>query len=201
MIANRVAGYLQKELNLSEDDKEVLSYSLTITITSILGYLLIMFVAWFLGVIKYAMISVIATSTLRVFSGGAHASASYKCIGFGGVIFPLLGYLTMLMPINLNSILLISFITFLLLFVIVYLFAPADTHEKPITTKQDITRLKRLSFGVGIIWAIIIVGAVLYGTKESYMMALAGNLGLLWQVFTLTPYGYRIIHMVDKVFP
>jgi accessory gene regulator B len=191
---------LERELGLDENSTAVVKYSLTVYLTSIIGYIAIVLAAWPLGVVKPALASVITASLLRIFSGGAHASCSRNCVLAGAIIFPLLGlgagYFT---PSSIY--LLYGMVTLAGLWAAwaVYRYAPADTPGKPISTVQQRNKLRRWSFGIIILWFLWAFSLLTGITGVTYKTLVASALGIMWQGFSLTPPGYYLVDRFDRM--
>lgn len=192
----------KEELNLEDDDTAVLKYSLTIYSTTIIGYTVIILAALPFGVVDTALASVITSSMLRIFSGGAHASVSRNCILGGGVIFTFLGLLAKLFfPSSSIVLWLIVSGTVVFAFWSVHRYAPADTPGKPIVTKQQKDKLRKYSFVFLVGWFAATLLCLMGLVNVSGKLLYASTLGIIWQGFTLTPSGYRLIDFVDRLWP
>ncbi len=196
---DRITGIFVKELNLGENDKAIVKYSLTVYSTTVFGYLAIVLAAWPLGVVKLSLAAAVTGSLLRIFSGGAHASCSKNCILSGAVIFPVFGLTAKHAPGSVDIFYVIVGVVVLFVFWSVYSFAPADTPGKPITTKGQRNKLRRYSFGISVLWVVWVLCGYFEVIRITNEFLLASVLGFHWQGFSLTPAGYRFIAFVDTL--
>lgn len=201
-IIDKITEKFKEELGLGEDDTEVLNYSLTVYSTTVIGYGVIILAALPFGVVDTALASVITSSMLRIFSGGAHASVSRNCILGGGVIFTFLGlFAKLFVPTSSIMLWLTIFGAAGFAFWSVYRYAPADTPGKPITTKKAKDKLRKYSFMVLVGWVAAIFLCLMGFVNVSANLLYASTLGIIWQGFTLTHSGYRLVDSVDRLWP
>lgn len=198
-VTDRITDVFKEELDLGDNDTDVLRYSLAVYSTTVIGYAAIILAAWPFGVVGLALISVVTASLFRIFSGGAHASVSRNCILGGAVIFTLLGILAKHLDASFSVLLLTTISAAIFAGMSVYKYAPADTPGKPITTKQQKSKLRRYSFIYLACWFMVAVlsFAGIFNIKGEYLFASA--LGILWQGFSLTPSGYCVVGVIDKL--
>jgi accessory gene regulator B len=200
-LINRSAGYLAQELNLTGDQEIVLAYAMRIFLSSITGIIVIILLAMAAGVLPYTLAAAVTAAVLRMFSGGAHAGSPLNCTVIAGVIFTALGlagrhtfaslenYLPVLAPA-----------VWLMSILVILKYAPADTPAKPITTKMQRGKLRFISLTLVFVWGLPVFFS-LAGTLEiKENLIYASTLGLLWQTFSLTPYGYTLSSLLDKAF-
>lgn len=194
-IEKKLINSLNKELNLSNDEVEVITFGYRLFIYSIVGYFFIALVAYLLGTLEATLTAAITASIFRIFSGGAHASTQKRCVAVGAVIFNILGlvantYYNSLSIAGLKQLSLIVVIVALVSFI---LYAPADTPGKPITSKVQEKKLKGVSIALLVVW-IILFNFVIKGEINIYRQyLLATSLGLAWQSVSLWPLTYHWI--------
>lgn len=202
-IVDKMTFYLQRELKLNNADASVVKYGLEVLWSSVVGIIAIIVVSWFLGVLKYALFAVLAASSLRILSGGAHSARLFNCTLLGVIVSPGIGLLTKyiwpLMPFQVLPMLFI--LTLFMSFSMVWKYAPADTPNKPITKPQQRKKLRILSFTHLSIWSIITI-LTLYGKVNiSSDIIFALTLGIIWQSFSITPLGYMMVKAFDNILP
>lgn len=193
MLGDRLINSLKNEFDLSEDRVEIIVFGYRLFIYSVLGYLFIGIVAYFLHTMKATLTAAITGSIFRIFSGGAHASSQKKCLFTGTIIFNVLGliataYYEVISFYWLNHLFWLTTIIALIIFIV---YAPADTPGKPITTKVQRNKLKGISIILLIIWFIFCKFVFKGETNIHKLYLLSSTLGLLWQSITLLPVTYR----------
>ncbi|MBU5676014.1 accessory gene regulator B family protein [Alkaliphilus sp. MSJ-5] len=194
-IEKKLIDGLKNELKLSEDKLEIVTFGYRLLIYSILGYSFIVLVALLFGTLGASLTAAITASLFRIFSGGAHASTQKRCTIIGAVIFNLIGLTATICynSISLYLINLLFWITAIVALITFILYAPADTPGKPITTKVQRDKLKKISIALLVIW-IVLSKFVFKGETNTYKLyLLSSTLGLAWQSVSLWPSTYRWI--------
>lgn len=200
---DQITGYLKKNLNLNDSDAAVVRYSLQTLFTSLVNIIAIISVSWLLGVLNYALYAAIAAAGLRVVSGGAHAAKLFNCSLLGAVVSPGIGLFVKYVWPALPGLLLpvTVMVTFAAALLVIWFYAPADTPAKPITRPEQRRNLRILSFVYIFLWAgtsfVILIRSV--PLAESGL--LAATLGILWQVFSITPAGYKLLKKIEVLLP
>lgn len=201
-VIDRFSKYLQKELSLNEDQREVVAFGLYMVVSFILGYAAIAIVGWLLNVFWLAIAVAATGSVLRVVSGGAHSETMLNCTLFGAIVSPGLALIASFIYPFLSGLSLYLLVAVFWSFSIwgVLKYAPADTPQKPITGSVERRRYRNRSLGVLAAWVFVLGGGVFYG-KVSDDILLASTLGLSWQGFSLMPAGYWIVKRFDGLIP
>lgn len=192
-IEKKLIDGLKNELKLSEDKLEIVTFGYRLFIYSILGYSFIVVLALLFGTLGASLTAAITASLFRIFSGGAHASTQKRCTIIGAVIFNLIGLTATICynSISLYLINLLFWITAIVALITFILYAPADTPGKPITTKVQRDKLKKISIALLVIW-IVLSKFVFKGETNTYKLyLLSSTLGLAWQSVSLWPSTYQ----------
>lgn len=192
-VEKKLINGLKSELNLSEDKLEIVTFGYRLFMYSFLGYSIIILVALLFGTLGATLTAAITASIFRIFSGGAHASTQKRCTIIGAIIFNLIGLTATICynNISLHLIDLLFWITAIVALVTFLLYAPADTPGKPINTKVQRDKLKKISILLLLIW-IILSKFVFKGVTNTYKLYfLSSTLGLAWQSVSLWPITYR----------
>ncbi|NLO89943.1 MAG: accessory gene regulator B family protein [Clostridia bacterium] len=196
-ILSKLARFLAHETG---KDQEVLLYALLLVKTSILSYTLLFLFSWVLGVWQWAFAAALTAAIFRVFSGGAHASHPIRCSIIGATVFTTVGALvaTFYIPVGNYQFGMILLVVFVISSVIFYIYVPADTPGKPITSQVQRTYLRIISYSLLVVWSAAVYFLFISARDvfaESLIIASLG--GLCWQVFTLTPPGYLVFDRFD----
>lgn len=191
-------------MGLSNEQAEIVTYGFAVFVSNLAGIVLIVIISWLLGVVQLALVAAFTAAGLRVLSGGAHSASIRNCSLLGAIVSPTIAIFSRLAHIYFSSPLLSALVTavWLLGLWAVYKYAPADTPNKPITEEKMKKRLRRLSRMYLVAWFILWGGSAC-GIVNLFKsdVILAGTLGLMWQIFSLTPFGYRLVAMVDRMLP
>jgi len=198
-IAVRWAAALAKELGSDQREQNRMAYGLELLLGEIVKWIVLLSLAGIMGLWREVIIITVSASMLRLVSGGEHCNEYYRCMIGGTIWFLLLGWIVRYvnMSITVESLLVIAGISFAAAFVLLALYAPGDTENKPINTDAERTKFKRLSLILAVVYLIIMIGTT--QTKAAQWICLPVAVGMLAQVFTVTPLGYRFLHWVDRV--
>lgn len=191
-----------KNLNLSDRDKAILKYGVTIAISTISGYIGSLALAYLLGNFFSVLILILSMTLYRGLSGGAHCSTMIRCTIFSSILVNLICIVSKYI-LGLNFTPCIYFIMefMILLYSIwaLYNYAPADTEEKPINNREKREKLKKLSFVYIIVWYCFNI-FWFYIRKNVNEISFHISMGILWQTFSITPLGYKFLNVIDKLF-
>lgn len=203
-LINDIAVLLERELDLTGESKEIAVYGLYIFFSTCAGIISIAVTGWLLGVLGLSLVVVLTASGLRVMSGGAHSQCLRNCTLLGVILAPAMalgakhihGYL--IPPAMLALVMAVGFISIWS----IYRYAPADTPNKPIISESFKARLRRLSLLYTLAWSLLMTIMVSgLWIAPRYDIVLASTLGILWQSFSLTPMGYKLVAAVDALLP
>ena len=168
--------------NLSEEDREKLSYGLEGLYMNVTKLALIFLIAFLLGFIKEFIITLILFNILRFPGFGFHASKSIVCLISSTLLILGLPYIFITFEINLTIkviLCVISIITFIIC-------APADTWKRPLTNKKKRLIRKVCATGLAIIYSILIIVFNSYEISDLLMAS------LLIETILISPIMYLI---------
>jgi accessory gene regulator B len=203
------ASWLAKKLDYGKSEEEILNYSLNLVFTIILGYGLLTIAAGLLGVLPTALAAAVSASVLRSFSGGAHASRISRCVVLGAVIFSAIGWLAAVGIPGLeesaySDIMSLKARVFIIMIIvigtgIIYFFAPAPAPSKPKQT--HLQEVVMISCSLVLLWwwgaTVWLINSMQWGIKHQEVL-LASQLGIVWQLFSLTPWGFGLLRVGEK---
>ncbi|SCG82403.1 accessory gene regulator B [Proteiniborus sp. DW1] len=186
-MINQIACYIVNKMKnydvANEENIDLYIYGLEILIITIIKYLGIFIISFLLGVVKEALVFVLAFSMLRNQAGGVHLDSFWQCFIITNVITFSCIFLSKALPINHTAI--YQIIMLIVSIVLVLIFAPVDTENKPLNELEK-KLYKRRSIYVILILSIITIGlSLVYDSFIAY-----GNivsLGFLCEGITLTP--------------
>lgn len=203
-IHDSFARKLSDELNLDKEQYEIISYGIFALVQIIISIAAVAFFGFLFGVIVQALVVSFSTSILRQFSGGVHAGKPTVCLIIGTAISVLVAVIIKISSVYMMfaHFVFIMFISYSICFYIIYKYAPVDSPAKPITKAAKRKKLKKISFFIVtsyFIISIIFIASYLYThnmTYLIYMLDICG--GMLFQVFSLTIIGHRILSLFDS---
>ena len=153
---------------LTDEDKEKLAYGLEGIYLTITKMVIILLIALLLGFLKEFIIALILFNIIRFPGFGFHASKSIVCLISSTILILGLPYLfsNMVIPLNIKIILcIVSIITFII-------FAPADTHKRPLTNKKKRTIRKICTCLLALIYSAMVIIFNNYEISNLFLAAL-----------------------------
>ncbi|AEG16346.1 Accessory gene regulator B [Desulfofundulus kuznetsovii DSM 6115] len=199
--SRELAGYLRKTLALTEEQEEIAAYSLLILFQTVISLLGVSLVAWLAGCLTAALAALFTSAFLRSFSGGAHCTSPARCTVLSILTVPLLGTLaTNLAPFFSRPLLaLVVLAGGVLAFAVVLRLAPVDSPAKPITSSRERQRFRWLSSAAVLGVVTLQLALLVLSSPNMAILILAAEMGMLWQVFSLTRTGHRFVARIDKL--
>ena len=178
--------------DLSEDQQEVIVYSLVYLAVSGISILGIVCLSWLLGIVEAGALCAAVAASLRLMSGGAHYGSPGICAFMSVVTFPLLALGAVQLPSSFAGPLAAFAVAAAILAILRY--APVDNEAKPIPAHRRPT-FRRLALALAVLW-----GIVFFLLSSNPPLVLAMSAGMLWQSLSLTPAGSRWYRAVDGFF-
>ena len=183
------------EAELEQDKVDSVRYGMEIILGSLIKGIVLLALAYLLGILPQAMVALICGSLLRLVSGGAHCTSYLRCLSCGSVVYLSIGKAALYFESFLSHDQLAIILTpgFIIMVISAFLWAPAEVPYRVIGYRESIL-FKGLTVSYIIIWLTLIF---YYedGIRLSYVMA--GLLALLAQTFSFTPPGYLVIGKID----
>lgn len=201
-IIDNIVSIYNTHLNLNKSEKDILKYGITITISTITGYIGSLVLAYLLQNFFSVLILILSMTLYRGLSGGAHLSTMIRCTIFSSILINVICIISQyVIDLNFDTSIyfIIEFIILLYSIWVLYNYAPADTNEKPIKKKEKREKLKKLSFVYIIIWYCFNI-CWFYMKNSVNEILFHISMGILWQTFSITPLGYKFLKGIDKLF-
>jgi accessory gene regulator B len=196
-----VARYLAEELQLDAKNTETVRFVLEYFLGLFVNLGVVVGIALWLGITLYVLAAMVPSYILRLVSGGAHCSTFFRCLVLGTAIMIGLGQLTAMIGMLVPQALLffLMAVTAAGGFYVVRKWVPADTPAKPIVSTVKKARYRRLSYIFIAVWAVVVSLWTQYGGGAPLvsMLVLASIGGVCWQIFSITPAGYRLIAKLE----
>ncbi len=188
-LANKIANAT------SRDDEDFIRYGLEITFIALFKLLVFLCIAIFFDVIIEMFVIVSTFAMLRRVSGGAHMSTYLRCLSSSILLFftPTLIFKYLAIDINLNILLLL---TFVIAVAIIIIYVPVQAVNRPIP-KERYLYFKKMSILYLFLWLIINIIVIRYIPQYSKLSMLSA-FGIIIQVFTLLPFGFKLITNIDN---
>lgn len=194
-LAKKIAHLLVKNTDGLVLEDEV-RYGLEIVLGALGQILIITLTALLLGIVKEVVAAAVSAAIYRRYSGGPHCQALYRCTLTSLLTFVGLGYISIYLPI--------SYLPFYIVFItaftaiVIHTRVPVDNPINPISDEQIIKKRKQISYSV--LFAVLLASLCIGYVWEAKQVSIALLLGLLWQNFTLLPWGHTYIKLWDQLF-
>ncbi|ABN53560.1 MAG TPA: accessory regulator AgrB [Hungateiclostridium thermocellum] len=196
-LSYKSADYLMRQMNGNHESRRVYYYGFQIVIGALFKGLLLLLLAFITGTMLPALTIVAAFVILRSIAGGYHMKTYGKCIAASLGMIILAALISKYTAHMLNQISLIAIVVLSFVFSSASLikWAPADNPNRPITDKKEIKKFRILSMIYIVIWLVLSLTLV-YFKQNMFVLALC--LGVILEVFSITPAGIRFFKMIEK---
>ena len=185
LFVNKSISLIKKNYSYNDIMYERIRYGLEIIYLSITKIFAILLVSYLLGMLKETIILMIFSTPLRNYSYGIHAKKSWHCYVSSIFCFVLLPKL--IINYSLSIILRITISIYALTSMIIY--APADTHKRPIINTNHRKKLKYTSIIITISYIFLTILI-----NDNYICNLI-YLALVIQSTAIIPITYKIFKM------
>ena len=188
-LCTYLTNKIRKEMpEINDERAEVIMYGLQNIIGEVPKIFIILGIAYFLGILKLTIISILLIAPYRCVSGGVHMKTHIGCIIYTLILYSgsaLLGKYIVLTGIAKY----ISAITvWIFCMTMIKLYAPADTENLPILRKKERKQKQILSYII--ITSEILIAIFIKNTTISGIIIF----GDFIQTLTITRIAYRVTH-------
>jgi len=195
LLAKKLAHLLVENTNNYYAEDEI-RYGLEIALGALFQIILIIMAAVPLGVGQEAMAIIAAAGLYRRYTGGPHCQAYYRCTITSLVTYILMSYISkyisdLFLPIY-------TIFTTVLSLLVIHHLVPVDN---PTNTIIDESLKKKMKVQSYLVLLLLVTASIWTGYfLKQKPIALALLLGILWQNFTLLPWGHVYIQLWDQFF-
>lgn len=182
-IAKSTVHFISKNSSISDEDLEKISYGIKVIVSNFFKLIILLLTALFLGILKYTVLAVITFGLMRSFAYGVHANSTLQCIIFNYLFFLGNVFLSLFYPLSNKGISII----FIIAIILIFLYAPADTHARPLINKKLRHYLKLGS----IIMALILFIISLFINNSIYKTIIIYS--ILEESIAITPLFYKLL--------
>lgn len=182
-------------------ESDILEFGVKTIIQFFVGYSCLILVSFLLGVLTETLVVALTSSIIRIFSGGAHATSPLRCTIIGVVVFVSLGFLVKhLYNTNiLNYYYILIPIVSIISIIILYKYGYASTHKKLLSSYNHGKKLRSIAAKFLVFWTISGI-IMMLANSENYFInnyIISSSFGLIWNMFTLTPDGNKLLNLLD----
>jgi accessory gene regulator B len=181
-ISEKFVRYVKVNFNKNEEEIEIIKYGIQVILINFTKFIILFLTAYCFNIINYCLGAVLIFAILRTFAYGVHADSSLKCIIVNYMVF--FGNVGLSLNYLLNT--KIVLILFIISFLLIYKYAPADTAERPLLSKK---LRKSLKIKASIIVLFLALISILLD-KSVYRNIIAYS--VLEESLLITPIAYKI---------
>ena len=186
-ICTYLTNRIRKEMPEIDDERaEIIMYGLQNIIGELPKGIIILVIAYFLGIFKLTLISMLIIAPYRGFSGGVHMKTHIGCIVYTLILYSgsaLLGKYIILTGISKY---ITAFIVWTFCMIMIKLYAPADTENVPILMEKE--RKQKQIFSYIALTVEIIIAIFISNTTIAGIIIF----GDFIQTLTITRFAYKI---------
>jgi accessory gene regulator B len=204
-LSNKIGYKIAGTLKLDKDQEEVMIYGAFSLLQFLWSTLWIVVLGMVFNILMEVLIIYCTIILLRKYSGGVHASSPGRCTTIGTTIAVVLALIAHngYRMFNIYLILFLVILSGIYSYYIVHKLAPVDSPAKPIVKLETKRRFKKNSIIVlNILYVIIFI--ILFFYIKYNVKCLLNSIacicvGTVWQSFTLTYKGHKILSKVDSI--
>ena len=186
-ICEFLTNKIRKEMPEIDDEKaEIIMYGLQNIIGELPKGIIILLIAYFLGIFELTLVAVLIIAPYRSFSGGVHMKTHLGCIVYTSILYIGSALLGKYIAITGIAKYITAFIVWTFCMFMIKLYAPADTENVPILRKKE--RKQKQIFSYVILTVEFIIAILIDNTIISGIIIF----GDFIQTLTITRLAYNI---------
>ena len=182
------AGVLaQQRQGKLEDNKAIMAYALRVVFFNTLVISVTLVSSVLVGNLFTTVVALIASGSLRIFTGGYHCANPLTCLALTAGLFTLYGMVAVHAStmMSFSQVLIFLFVTMALGLWFIVKNAPVDTPNKPVKAERR-PRLKKIGLAVWVFWVGILGFLVTFGFDSYKDVVMAIGIGLANQTFSIS---------------
>ena len=186
-ICTYLTNRIRKEMPDVDDERaEIIMYGLQNIIGEFPKGIIILIIAYFLGIFKLTLISILIIAPYRCFSGGVHMKTHVGCIIYTLLLYSGSALLAKYVLLTGTLKYIVSAVIWIFCMTMIKLYAPADTENVPILRKKERKQKQIFSY---IILTIEFGIALLINNPVIAGIIILGD---FIQTLTITRFAYKI---------
>lgn len=184
-IINKQLNFIKRYNNLDDEKLSIIKYGLESIYILITKLVIILLVAFLLGLLKQTIIFLLFYNLVRLPSFGLHATKSWICLISSLLIFIILPYVCTILIIPTNYKLIMGIIGLFFMFKN----APADTYKRPIINEK-----RRLVYKILSCIITVVMTCISLFIKDQFL-ASSILISIILQCFMISPTVYKIFKL------
>ena len=188
-LCTYLTNKIRKEMPEIDDERaEVIMYGLQNIIGELPKGIIILIIAYILGIFKLTVISILIIAPYRCVSGGVHMKTHIGCIIYTLLLYSGSSLLGKYIVLTGNVKIMLAIAIWIFCMIMIKLYAPADTENLPILRKKERKQKQILSYII--ITSEILIAIFIKNTTISGIIIF----GDFIQTLTITRIAYRVTH-------
>ena len=180
---------IRKEMPEVDDERaKVIMYGLQNIIGELPKGIIILIIAYILGIFKLTVISILIIAPYRCVSGGVHMKTHIGCIIYTLLLYSGSSLLGKYIVLTGNVKIMLAIAIWIFCMIMIKLYAPADTENLPILRKKERKQKQILSYII--ITSEILIAIFIKNTTISGIIIF----GDFIQTLTITRIAYKVTH-------
>lgn len=192
-MIDKFCAYLTKKIRkempeVDDEREEVIMYGLQNIIGELPKGIIILIIAYILGIFKLTVISILIIAPYRCVSGGVHMKTHIGCIIYTLLLYSGSSLLGKYIVLTGNVKIMLTIAIWIFCMIMIKLYAPADTENLPILRKKERKQKQILSYII--ITSEILIAIFIKNTTISGIIIF----GDFIQTLTITRIAYKVTH-------
>lgn len=188
-LCTYLTNKIRKEMpEINDERAEVIMYGLQNIIGELPKGIIILIIAYILGIFKLTVISILIIAPYRCVSGGVHMKTHIGCIIYTLLLYSGSSLLGKYIVLTGNVKIMLAIAIWIFCMIMIKLYAPADTENLPILRKKERKQKQILSYII--ITSEILIAIFIKNTTISGIIIF----GDFIQTLTITRIAYRVTH-------
>lgn len=204
-FSSRLAKEIADSLGFDQEKEQVIAYGLVALIQMLSILAIISIIGFCFKLIFECLLIFMGVGLLRKATGGAHSNTMFGCMVISCINIAFLGIFSkyiLIFPLPSCYYSIAYILIFSLCYYIIYKKAPVDSYKKRITSAKKIARLRKQSFITVTLYFILTILFIVLSDENLIYRSIANSICLLtlWQCFTLTSMGIKLLAHMDHNF-
>ena len=188
-LCTYLTNKIRKEMpEINDERAEVIMYGLQNIIGELPKGIIILIIAYILGIFKLTVISILIIAPYRCVSGGVHMKTHIGCIIYTLLLYSGSSLLGKYIVLTGNVKIVLAIAVWIFCMIMIKLYAPADTENLPILRKKERKQKQILSYII--ITSEILIAIFIKNTTISGIIIF----GDFIQTLTITRIAYKVTH-------
>lgn len=188
-LCTYLTNKIRKEMpEINDERAEVIMYGLQNIIGELPKGIIILIIAYILGIFKLTVISILIIAPYRCVSGGVHMKTHIGCIIYTLLLYSGSSLLGKYIVLTGNVKIVLAIAVWIFCMIMIKLYAPADTENLPILRKKE--RMQKQILSYIIITSEILIAIFIKNTTISGIIIF----GDFIQTLTITRIAYKVTH-------